>query len=309
MRHRLAPAAVVAPALAAALVVALSAPPALAQSAQERLDALLGELNALIDQGRARSLADPWFLDDLAALTTRYGETWPRVLMNHTFESQSGTPKPPWQVRQGRMQVDWTRGLRSRVEIPATEPGQPSSGGARNEDVVGAIVGTILEEALGTRRSQPAAPAVDPTAPALAVADVRVTNAFRIEVEMSGRAVPRAGDGGFEVGVFQPSNAGYRLVLTPNADGQGGRLNLLAVSSRGSARVVDGAAVTVPLLGDDPFTLVWSRRPDGRTTVAINGTDLGTTQDRTFGDPFSGVMIVNTGGDWAVRRITIHGTG
>jgi hypothetical protein len=292
----------------AVIAALLVAPPALAQSAQEKLDALIGELNAMVDQGRARSLADPWFLDDLAALAARYGQTWPRVILDHTFDSQSGTPKAPWRVQQGRMQVDWTRGLRSRVDIAEPRAGQPSAG-ARDEDVVGAIVGTILDEALGTRRSQPAAPAVDPTAPALAVADIAVTNAFRIEVEISGRAVPRAAQGGFELGVFQPSNAGYRLVITPNADGQGGRVDLLAVSSRGSARVIDGTTVTVPLLSDAPFTLVWARRPDGRTTVSVNGTDLGTTADRSFNDPFSGVMIVNTGGDWAVRRMTIHGTG
>jgi hypothetical protein len=295
----------------AVLFVLAGPPPALAQSAPDRLNGMISDLNALIERGAQRNLADPWFLDELRALSARYGETWPRVLMDHSFDSQSGTPKPPWQVRAGRMQVDWSRGLRSRVEPAAA----PQSGGQQppsRDEAVGALVGQLLGQALGTGQPQPrqgdTSSGGDPGAPAVAAADVSISNAFRIQAEMSGRPTDGADQGGFEIGVFQAGNAGYRLVITPNADGSRATVELLVVSSRETARVIDSVPVTVPVLGDAPFTVTWSRHPNGRIVVAVNGTDFIAVDDRTFSDPFQGVLLVNRGGDWAVKRMTIKGT-
>jgi len=301
-------------ALAPAVALVLLVTPARAQEPREKLDALIRDLNTLIDKGAQRNLADPWYLDELRGLSRRYSETWPRLLMDHTFDSQSGTPNAPWRVRQGRMQVDWTRGLRSQVETAATHPAQDSSRPS-DEEVVREIVGGLLGQALGTqergrnRPQQQAAERPDPSKPALAVADLSITNAFRLKAEISGRDMPGAEDGGLELGVFQPSNAGYRLVLKPaGGGGNRGQVDLIAVSGRGSARLIDSARIEVPILKDQAVTLVWSRNPGGRTTISINDSRVISVDDRTFNDPFSGVMVVNTGGDWAVKWMILHGT-
>ncbi|SDE39111.1 hypothetical protein [Rhodospira trueperi] len=297
-------------ALAPAVALVLLVTPAEAQGPQEKLDALIRDLNSLIDKGAQRNLADPWYLDELRGLSGRYGETWPRVLMDHTFDSQSGTPDAPWRVRQGAMQVDWTRGLRSQVETAAARPAQDSSRPS-DEEVVREIVGGLLGQALGagqSRSQQQDANQPDPTQPALAVADLSITNAFRLKAEISGRDMPGAADGGLELGVYQPGNAGYRLVLQPAESGRRGRIDLIAVSGRGSARLLDSAEIDAPFLKDEAISLVWARHPGGRTSVSVNDTRVMNVEDRSFNDPFAGVMIVNTGGDWAVKWMTIHGT-
>ena len=292
-----------APALkAAALTFLLLActPSAWAQSGQDDMQDLLKDLDALIEKGASERLADPWFLDDLRALSNRYGETWPVVLMDHRFDSQGSLPKAPWEVRQGDMKMDWSRGLRSRVE-----PRQEAAGKS-DEEVVGEIIGGLLGQALGTGQGS-GAPAADPSEPALALAPLAISNAFRLDAEVTARALAGSREGAFELGVYQNGNAGYRLVLEPQADG-GSLLSLLAVSSRGSTRVIESATLRQDLLNDSPFTLTWTRSPNGAMGAALNEEALFSTSDNSFRDAFSGVMIGNRGGDYAVRWLTLRGT-
>ncbi len=272
---------------------------AAAQSGDDRMDELLQELDALIEKGAAQSLADPWFLDDLRALSARYGETWPLLILDHSFDSQGALPKAPWVVRQGEMKMDWSRGLRSRVEARAS-----AQGGKSDEEVVGEIIGGLLGQALGTGSS--GTQARDPSEPALALAELRVTNAFQMQTTVSARPLPGAESGGLELGVYQGGNAGYRLVMVPRQDG-GGTLSIVAVSSRGSVRDLAAASFDKAVLNDEPFTLEWSRRPDGAMAVLLDGQPVLSVVDRSFRDAFNGLMIGNRGGDYAVRQMTVKG--
>ena len=130
-------------AIGMALLCVVSAPLA-AQTGDDKLKTLLQDLDALIEKGEAQKLADPWFLQDLRGLSARYGEVWPVVLMDHRFDSKGTLPKAPWEVRQGQMKMDWSRGLRSRVEVASA--GQ--TGAAKSdEEVMGEIVGSLLGQA------------------------------------------------------------------------------------------------------------------------------------------------------------------
>lgn len=284
-------------------LVLLLAGPAGAQTSDDKLKSLLEELNALIDKGAKQNLADPWYLQDLRALSNRYGETWPVVLLDHTFDSRSSEPKAPWEIRQGQMKMDWSRGLRSRVEVAGTS----QSGGKKSDkELAGEIIGGILGQALGTKGSQ-SSQTVDPTIPALAIAPVAVTNAFQLKAEVTVRRMPGDDQGGLELGVYQGTNAGYRLLLTPKA-GAGAVVKLLAVSSRGTTRLVDSAETSEALPEDQPFTLTLSRRPDGTMAAALGETELFSVADQSFKSPFDGVLIANRAGDYAVRTMTVRGT-
>jgi hypothetical protein len=260
---------------------------------------LLRELDSMIERGEREGLADPWFLDDLRSLSGRYGQTWPVVLLDHRFDSQGPLPKAPWSVRQGNMKMDWSRGLRSQVQRP--------SGGQRksDEEVIGEIVGGLLGQALGTPSNQASSP--DPSEPALALASLRVTNAFQILALVSARSLAGATEGGLDLGVYQGENAGYRLALEPSGE-EGGRLALIAVSSRGSVRPLAEAEFKRNLLDDQPFEIQWSRRPDGSMSVQLAGEPLLAVSDSLFRDPFGGLLIGNRGGDFAIRQITVRGT-
>jgi hypothetical protein len=283
-----------------ALLVLLSAPAA-AQSEDEKLEQLLEELDALIDKGEKQNLADPWFLQELEALSSRYGEVWPVVLFDHRFDSKGSLPKAPWEVRQGQMKMDWSRGLRSRVEVAPTA----QAGSKSDKEVVGEIIGGLLGQALGSKGGQTAT--ADPTTPALALAPVAVSNAFQLQAEVTARAMPGDDTGGLELGVYQGSNAGYRLLLTPKAEA-GAVVKLLAVSSRGTSRLVaSGEAAELPA-DDLPFTLTLSRRPDGAMTAALGEQQLFAANDQSFKTGFDGVLIANRAGDYAVKWMTVRGT-
>lgn len=273
--------------------------------ADAKLKSLLQELDALIEKAESGNLADPWFLQDLRALSGRYGQTWPKVLLDHRFDAKGNAPKAPWQVRQGQMKMDWSRGLRSRVEVEAAQP----AGAARDDkEIVGQVVGSLLSKALGSQgaKKAPATPAPDPTLPAVAVAAVPVTNAFQMTAELTARAIPGADRGAFEMGVTQAGDAGYRLSLAPRAEG-GAVFTLTAVSTRGGERVVERAVYDQAIGDDQPLSVTLSRRPDGTMAAAVGDRELFAARDRSFQDAFTGVMIANRGGDYAVRSMTVRG--
>lgn len=273
--------------------------PAIAQDSDEKLDKLLDELDALIDKGEKENLADPWFLQDLRALTGRYGEIWPVVILDHRFDSKGSLPKAPWEIRQGQMKMDWSRGLRSRVELPA------QAGAKSDKEVAGEIIGNILGQALGGKGGQTAS--ADPTIPALALAPVAVSNAFQLQAEVSTRAMPGDDQGGLELGVYQGTDAGYRLLLTPKPQA-GAVVKLLAVSSRGSTRLVASGETAEAPADDQPFTLTLSRRPDGTMAAALGEQQLFAVNDLSFKSAFDGLLIANRAGDYAVRSMIVRGT-
>jgi hypothetical protein len=279
---------------AGAMLLALSGPLA-AETSDDKLRDLLQELDALIKKGEAQNLADPWYLQDLRALTERYGQTWPVVILDHQFDSRDSLPKAPWEVRRGEMRMDWARGLRSRVEARG-------SGGAKSdEDVAKEIIGGILSQALGGSPAPGSA-----SEPALSLAAVPISNAFQMTAEITAREMPDADQGGLELGVYQSGNAGYRLVLVPRKGG-GASVTLLAVSARGTSRVVEGGDYNGNLLDDQPRSVVLSRRSNGQMTVAVDGGEIFSITDKSFNDAFTGAMIANRGGDYAVRWMTIRG--
>ncbi len=276
--------------------------PAIAQGPDDKFDALLQELDTLIEKGETQNLADPWFLQELRALSNRYGETWPVTVLDHQFDSKGTSPKAPWEVRQGEMKMDWSRGLRSRVEIAGAQAG----GAKSDKEVVGEIIGGLLGQALGTKGSQSGA-APDPTTPGLAKAAVPVSNAFRLRAEVTTRAMTGSENGGLELGVYQGSNAGYRLLLTPKATA-GAEVKLLAISERGTTRLVASGMRAEPFADDEPFTLTLSRGPDGTMVAAIGEQELLSIGDQSFRNGFDGVLIANRGGDYAVKWLTLQGT-
>ncbi len=57
-----------------------------------------------------------------------------------------------------------------------------------------------------------------------------------------------------------------------------------------------------------PHVIEWSRDRGGRMVIKIDGARVIEVTDRGFRDPFDGIAVVNGGGDYALRSITIDGT-
>lgn len=256
----------------------------------QTLDEFIEKLNKLIDDAEKAKAADPLFLQDLRNLANGAKTPWNTVLLDDSFADGNFTANPVWEVMSGEYFIETGWGLRNRL-ITAVQENQQQSGNSGDE-LAKAILGTILQRAT---KSQPAA--TQPTSNII-LTRVPVSNAFSLDVEVSSWEP----DGMFDVGVFQgqSANLGYRLLY---ASGKGVQLH--RIGSSGSSVI----ATSEPLsLEDKKFHAIsWTRGSDGTMRVTVDGTEMIATSDRAFSDPFEGVRISNTSGDFIVKRITAKG--
>ena len=272
-----------------------------------QLRALLKELNEQLDRGERERLIDPWYLRDLRKVLGRYENPWDKRLFSDDFSGRGPQPAPPWQVTAGEFLIDWRYGLRSVVEAPAPAPAPERKS---EKDPVKQLFGQFLKQTLQGRQDQPPA-APPPAAPsyAAAIAPVRITNAFSLRLDLTARLVPGVAEPRFEFGPYQGANAsaGYRLAYTPGARAGAPSLELLRLSSRGGVSTLELTDEPLELEDGKSHVIEWTRDRGGRMVVKVDGAQVMEVTDRGFRDPFDGIALVNSGGDYALKSITIDG--
>jgi hypothetical protein len=268
-------------------------------------------LRELIDEAEDARAADPRFLTDLKALANAFDESAPVELMHDDFRDGDYTRGVVWQVTRGNWWVESAVGLRSVVSAPAAMPVQtaPQEPERRaDDDLADAIIGTILEQMVRPREGSTAEPApsqpeqagVD-TLPAEIQVQRSVPNAFSVRLEITSRA--RYGE--LRVGPYQGSTQygwGYMLAYGP---GSRTGLRLMRVA-RGQHTVIGYHDGVIDLEDGRLHVIDWNRSLSGEMTVTLDGKLLITATDARLRDPFDGFAIANTGGDYAVRDISIR---
>ncbi len=277
-----------------------------------QLRALLKELTEQFDRGERERLIDPWYLRDLRKVLGRYQNPWDKRLFGDDFSGRGPQPAPPWQVTAGEFLIDWRYGLRSVIEAPAPVQAETQQRKSDN-DPVKQLFGQLLSQTLqGQQNQQEQQPAAAPAAPsyAAAIAPVRITNAFSLRLELTARLVPGVAEPRFEFGPYQGANAsaGYRLAYTPGARAGSASLELLRLSSRGGVATVELTDKPLKLEDGQSHVIEWSRDRGGHMVVKVDGAQVMEVTDRSFRDPFDGIALVNGGGDYALRSITVDGT-
>ena len=276
----------------------------------KKLEALVKELKDELKRGERERLIDAWYLRDLRKILGRYANPWSTRLFSDNFSGRGLQPDPPWQVIAGEILIDWRYGLRTVVESHVQQRQKQSS----DKDQMKQIFGQLLRQALTDKQGdqgaqQPSSPS-DPGF-AVAIAPVRITNAFALRVELTSRVVHGVAEPRLEFGPYQGANAsaGYRLAYTPGATSRTPSLELLRLSSRGGFSTVEFYDKPVTLEDGNAHVIEWTRTGRGRMLVKIDGAEIMNVIDRSFRDPFDGVALVNSGGDYALRSITIDGPG
>lgn len=286
---------------ATALLMLLAAAPALGTDEGQQLRALVGELREKIQRAETERLADPWFLQELHALVRRYDWPWQVSVYQRDFVAEGLREIPsPWQVSAGRVAMDWNRGLRSSAEAPP----EAAPGSASGEEIIGALVGGILDQALGGRQRQQQTPAAGPARYQLPIA---IANAFALRITLSQRP-PEGNAGRYAVGVYQgvPEGAGYRLDLNPGAAAGEAAFALLRLSGRGTAQTVEIYDGERRLHADQPQELLWTRDAQGVMVLSLDGEPLFQVQDRSLRGQWDGLTVINAAGDLAFSRIAIE---
>lgn len=259
-----------------------------APKVNEQLQEFIGRLKGLIDEAESSRAANPRFLRDLRNLAEGVDRPWRKNVLFDDFSDGDYTAAPVWTVTGGRFEIvrDW--GLRSTVQA-APEPRNLSG-----EQAAFVFLGKILDKSLRKKET-----AVESGGDAAIHVPAAISNAFAIKVELSSWKP----DGRFEFGPYlgEAGGAGYSLSYRP-----GRPLELLSVSGQG-ARVIDRGLAPLSLEDKRAHFIEWTRHADGRMAVSVDATEVLTTQDRGFAGAFDGFRLVNRGGDFIVRSVSIEG--
>jgi hypothetical protein len=281
----------------------------------EQVQKLVDELRALTEEADRNRAADPRFLRSLKGLARRYDYPWRVRLVSDDFRDGDYTANPAWTAAAGKFTVAWGGGLATEVRprtVAAPKPAEEPPRQKRElsgEDAAIALFGEILRgRSEEPRQERQPAPPPEPQKvldPAEIFLPRPITGAFAISAVVTGRITDdMAGQGGLEIGVYRGANrnAGYRLAYTP---GKG--LALLGVNRWGSS-VIDASRTDIALTDGQDHVIEWTRTDDGHMVVRFDGAEIFARTDRNWSDSFDGFHLINRGGDYLLRSLTVDGT-
>ena len=290
------------------------------------LDALAQELEALIDAAESARAADPRFLLDLRDIIAAHiADAQPRVaLIRDDFSDGDYTDDPRWEVVSGDFSVDGRLGLRTTIPLGGadTETMRINLDTIRDKgdellekgeelldkgkDTIGDLLSgeKKLDDLWGgddDEEKEDAGPAGPE--PAEIVLEEDIPNAFALELELMSGITHK--DAQFEVDLFQgrAGASGYRLSYRPGDDPG----LLLSRFGRRSAEVIGESDDELALEDGRSHTVALVRDGDGTMTVSVDGTEQIQVKSSALEDPFGGLSLVNSGGDYAVRSIAVYG--
>jgi hypothetical protein len=263
-----------------------------ADTGTEDVAKLVDELEKLIAQAEKDRAADPQFLSDLRGILAAYQNPWTTRLLYDDFRDGNYTTSPKWTVSSGAFKVDTkgnNTGLRSTILAPGTAV-QPT--------------GNLAADFLGALLTGPNAQQSTSTDPYAAIyTPVRVSNAFAARVEF----VSGERRGRFDFGPYQGQSGtvAYRVAYLPGQTTDS--LRLIRITSKGAVAIgtYKGA---LNLEDGRRHVIEWTRDRHGSMIVSVDGKDLISVADRSIVQPFDGFLMINSGGTYWVRSVTLDGS-
>jgi hypothetical protein len=256
------------------------------------VETLVQDLEKLIDQAETDRAADPQFLEDLRGVLADYQNPWSERLLYDDFRDGNYTGNPKWTVSSGAFKVDTKGnniGLRSTIVAAGTTT---QSSGNVATDILGALLS-----------SQNTQQSTSSDAFAAIYTPVKVSNAFATRIEF----VSAERRGRIDIGPYQgPSGSvAYRVAYLPGQSKDS--LRLIRITSKGAVAIgtYKGA---LNLEDGRRHVIEWTRDRNGAMSVLVDGQELITATDRTITKPFDGFMLINSGGTYYVRSITLDGS-
>jgi len=276
-----------------------------AQTQTGDMPELLKKLRGLADQAERSRAADPAFINDLRSLASSYDNPWPIKILSDDFRDGDFTRGQGWTVLAGAWQVDTKgrfTGLHSTISKPqAANVQQPGTGGGSNAELIGNVLGTLLQQQQqqGRQAAQPAQPAADDHATIFA--PVNITNAFAMRLELASRD----GGGRFDFGpsIGQRGDNLYRITYMPDAESG---FVLSRVTSQGT-QLLASSNGRISLEDGKSHMIDWKRDQAGKMTVALDGAQVIEAHDTQIKRPFDGLLMANNGGAYWIRSVEITG--
>ena len=224
-----------------------------------KVQVLLDELTALVDEADRARAADPRFIDDLRELIRSYDWPWRVKILDEDFSDGRVANTPVWSIVTGEFRAEYGVGLRSVIETRSTTEKESTD---NEQDLAAQLLNQLLKQATQSQDSQSQK---SPDSALIHVA-TPISNAFAVRSTLSSKPP----GGRFEIEIYQlkPRGSGYRLSYNP---GTRPSLELLRVGNRGT-KVIDAYHQTITLKDDSPHHLQWTRDTQGEMVVSFDGT-------------------------------------
>lgn len=266
----------------------------------EDLQAMVDQLRAIAGRAIQDGGADQPLLRQLDDLANLYDQPWRATLLDENFGDGDFTANPAWTVASGRFGVDSRYGLRNRTgRLARADSGSDrQSGGDAAAQIIGAILSGITKQnTSGQKVAEPRAEIHTRLA---------ISDAFTAEVEFAVLTKPAA-DGGFEFGVFWGNfrDRGYRLVYSQGALPSLSLVRML----KGGVSTIARTALTQDLDDGAYHRITLRRGRDGVMDALLDGEVVISGVNRGIGGKaFAGLTLINRGGDFAFRSVTLMGS-
>jgi hypothetical protein len=254
---------------------------------------LLAELKAKIAQAEKDQAASPDFLADLKALQAKYEALSANpapaqqpaavpagtVLLSDNFADGNFSANPAWKVSAGQWNVDVggnNIGLVSKIRPQKVN--------------VNSVLGALLAPQ-GTTQAQSEFASIYTAA--------KIPNAFTFKVKLTSKDK----QGALNLGLYQGASGStlYRMVYQPGA---APGLSIQRVTAQGASTIAaynggvnleDGRAHELALIRD----------VQGNMTLTLDGQIAATVKDTQIQGDFGGVLLINAGGAYWIRQVTV----
>jgi hypothetical protein len=268
-------------------------------AAASRTQELVDQLKELIRGAERDQRSSPLLTKQLRELVRRYDWPWKVALLHDDFRDGDYTYDPSWIVSNGDFRV--VRGSGLRTVFDTTRQGRRLVD-KRNEnpamDIFEGIFGARDREARSDLQTTSQSGAEIYTR-------LSITKAFAVKVQLKFRG-NSDDDNRLEFGPYlnNERHLGYRLAYE---SGNRPSLSLLRIAP-GRSAIIETYDGGLDLEDGNPHIIEWRRADDGEMVVLLDDKEIIRTVDRAHSDSFNGFNIVNKGGVYELKEISIFGT-
>ena len=265
-----------------------------------QIQELVDQLKDVIRGAEQYRGSNPVMMKQLRDLVRRYDWPWQVSLLYDDFRDGDYTYDPRWIVNQGEFWVARGAGLRSTIDPSDLRTRRTSD--RRSESSALDILGDLL---LGNREGEVRTTQASLKPEAEIFTRVGITNAFAAKLQLNLKSYAERNTR-LEFGPFQGDDrsSGYRLAY---ASGRTPSLSLLRLGPNRSA-VIETIDQGIALEDGNAHTIEWRRSMDGAMVVLLDSKEVIRTVDRAYDDPFDGFSVINKGGDFEIKQVSVFGT-
>ena len=260
-----------------------------AGSGSDDVDKLVQDIQKLIEQAERDKAADPQFLDDLRSVLADYQNPWTTRLLYDDFRDGNYNANPAWTVSSGVFKVKKEGsniGLKSSVITQDATTQQQQATGNLMLDILNA-----------TNQRQPTSFQYSAI-----YTPLKMTNAFATRIEFT--SVDRFGRMDFGPYFGQSGATAYRVAYLPGQAKDS--LRLIRITPKGAVAIATYKG-GLNLEDGRRHVLEWTRDRNGAMVVNLDGQEMMQATDRTINQQFDGFLMINSGGTYWVRSVTIDG--